>query len=417
MSRVTLFRLFLKHAVPTMLIAATCGPKSGGSQQGATRILVVRLDGIGDFILLTPFLRELRRNYPDANITLVVGKQVSQLAMSCPYVNETLILEPCPQEPIFSRPRNVIPFVRYLKYLTNFAESRLGGHIDIAIQPKWDADLDWATLLTFLSGADMRFGYSERTSHIKALCNLGHSLLFTHVIPPGIEQHEVDRNLGIIRSMGGTVNSATLEVWSSPEDKRKANAFFAERHLSGNEHLIAFGIGATQRRRQWPFYGDLIRSLASKFDFIPLLLAGVSDEELARSIKDVSPPAILVERTPLGAVASILSRCALFVGNDSGPMHLASAVGLPVVEISCHPVGGDPQNANSPDRFGPLARLKAIIRPRAVSENCLKGCVEDTPHCIAEICVEEVALAVMKLREQRRNVTQIDGKHQGITYV
>jgi len=396
MTALTRIRLFLRHAVPTLIMAGIHRRKGTGPPLDAPRILVTRLDGIGDFILTTPFLRELRRNYAHSHITLVVGRNSSNLAMACPHVNKVLFVDPDPAAPIFANPANFIPFVKYLQYLSDFADCHLAGRIDMAIQPRWDVDISWATLLTVLSGAPRRVGYTEKTSLVKSWCNFGHNLLFTEVIQPGIGQHESERNFDIIRYLGGAVESGAPEVWWQPEDQQQAEAFLGRENLSDAINLIVFGIGATQRRRQWPYYGELIRLLALELDFIPLLVAGPGEKELVDVIKAKSPSAVVMA-IPLGPVAYILSRCTLFVGNDSGPMHLAAALGLAVVEISCHPVGGDPQHANSPDRFGPLASRKSIMRPQALSEKCRSGCVEDIPHCITGIRPEEVASAVMGL--------------------
>ncbi len=152
MDEVDLFRLFLRHSVLTSIVAAMRRRKGAVSLPGAPRILVTRSDGIGDFVMMTPFLRELRRSYPHSRITLVVGKNSFQLAQACPYVNEVLFLDPGPREPIVAKPKNLVPFVRYLEYLVAFADRHLAGQIDIAIQPRWDVDVEWATLVTLLSG-------------------------------------------------------------------------------------------------------------------------------------------------------------------------------------------------------------------------------------------------------------------------
>jgi ADP-heptose:LPS heptosyltransferase len=389
--------LLLKHAVPTLLLAAFHRSRRPGPLPDAPRILVTRLDGIGDFVLLTPFLRELRRNYPTSTITLAVGRNASDLAKTCPYVDKVLFLDRCPNDRIVTRPQNLIPFVRYLRYLTSFAARHFAGEIDLAIQPKWDADPEFATLLTVLSRAPRRVGYTERASPIKGWCNFGQNLLFTDVLPAGEIQHEAKRSLDIIRYLGGFVENTLPESWPTPTDAGRAGAFLKERGLSGGKPLMAFGVGGSHARRHWPFYGELIRLLSSQIDVHALLLAGPGEERLVSRIKELSPSAIIVEQLPLGALASLLSRCILFVGNDSGPMHLAAAAQRPIIELSCHPVGGDPTHCNSPDRFGPMAEKKTIIRSRSASDDCRDGCVADTPHCIANIRPEEVASAVLEL--------------------
>lgn len=391
------FALFAKHAVPCLAIAAFHRSKASAAAQHPPRILVTRIAGIGDFVLLTPFLRELRRNFPSSHITLVVGRNSIQLAKSCPHVDEVLSLDPGPRERIITQPRNVIPFLKYLWYVNDFAKQHFAGRIDVAIQPCWDADTEWATLLTVLSGAATRIGYSEKASRQKSFSNFGQDLLFTDVMPPGPEQHESERSLDVLRRLGGTVEDSSSEIWWQPEEELEADAFLAQQGLLRDRNLFAFGIGAGHGRRLWPFYAELIDLLSREFNFVPLLLAGRGEEGLIEVIRHSSPRAVPLTDMPLGSVAAVLSRCALFVGNDSGPMHIAAAAGLPVVEISCHPLGADPAHPNSPERFGPLARRRTILQPRPASENCRRSCIEDIAHCISLISPEDVAAAVAEL--------------------
>lgn len=387
--------LLLKHAFPTLLLAAASTRKSV-AQPGAPRILLTRLDGIGDFVLFTPFLRELRRNYPNSAITLVVGRNSSELATACPHVNRVLVLKRCPNDRIVTRPWNIAPFVRYLNYLAAFTRRELAGKVDLAIQPKWDADPEFATLVTVLSGAPRTVGYAERASVIKSWCNFGQDRLFTDLLPGSSTKHETERNLDIIRYLGGSVSSSAAENWWTAEDRVLVDAFLSERLGRSVNPLVAFGVGGTQGRRHWPYYGELIQILSAALDFTPIILAGAQDRLLVERIKRVSPSAVIADQLPLRVVACLLSQCVLFIGNDSGPMHLAAASHCPTIEISCHPLGADPAHGNSPDRFRPLAERVVILRPAAASKDCRSGCVAETPHCIANISPEEVSDAALK---------------------
>ena len=381
----------LKYSVPALAVAGLRrSPKSvsSASNRQPPRILVVKIDAMGDFILSTPFFRELRRNYRDSKITLVVGDNVSELALPCPYVDAVLPL----------RLRRQTPLTRHLKYVMNFADQHLSGQFDLAIQPRWDIDTDWATLTAFLSKAERIIGFTEKTSGMKSRANFGYNGLFTETLPPGPERHESDRALDILRYLGGSISSRSPELWLLPEDQRQADNFLQEKKLLNvKQSLIAFGIGASSARRQWPFYARLMRTLSGSFPFAPMLLAGPGEAELVRGIAAEIPNAVVVQQLPLRVVSAILSRCNLFIGNDSGPMHLASAVGLPVIEISCHPLDGDPGHANSPGRFGPLVSPSVVIQPKTFSGDCRGGCKQYVPHCIATISPEDVASAAIKL--------------------
>lgn len=388
--------LLLKHALPTLWVARRVRPTPTAPAQDPPGILVTCLAGIGDFVLLTPFLRELRRNQRQAVITLVVSPNSAPLAIACPHVDRVLTLERGPSDPILSRPRNFGPFVDYLRYLSSFARRELAGRIDLAIQPKWDADPEFATLLAVLSQARQRVGYEERTSATKRWCNFGQDRLFTDLLPANGVKHETERGLDVLRYLGGTVEQSTPELWTTADDERNAASFLAQQGVPSGLPMVAFGIGGTQGRRHWPHFGELIESLHPRLAFTPVLLAGPSDGPLVERIVAAMPTAVVANNLPLTTVICLLSRCAVFVGNDSGPMHLAAAARCPVVEISCHPLGADPAHGNSPERFGPVTDRKTILRPTPASAQCSHGCVAAVAHCIANVAVDDVASAVLQ---------------------
>lgn len=389
-----------RYSLPTLLLAALVPRrKPVGPAPAPPRILVALLESIiGDFILDTPFLRELRRCYPDSHITLVVGRKVQQLAAACPYVDEAIGVGYSPKIAEFPNPlRYFFATARYLKDLVASTKQRFGGCIDIAILPRWDWEAEGGPLLAFFSGAPRTVAYSEKTSDWKRWCNFGQDTLFTDVLAPGTEPHEAKRGLNIVRYLGGSVESTAPEIWWLPEDRLEAERFLSAHQLPGADPVIAFGVGASGARRHWPYFTDLIRLLAGAVKFTPILLAGPGEEHLVAPILAATPSAAVLQGAPLRVVAAILSRCSLFVGNDSGPMHLAAAAGLPVVEISCHAVGGDAGHRNSPVRYGPLAAHTTIVRPKAFLGDCQGGCTKDTAHCITTVSAQEVASAALDL--------------------
>jgi len=102
-------------------------------------------------------------------------------------------------------------------------------------------------------------------------------------------------------------------------------------------------------------------------------------------------------RTTLRQAAALMQRCALYVGNDTGPMHLAAAAGLRVVEISCHPRDGSRAHPQSPARFGPWRVPHAILQPHAPTAPCTNTCIAEAPHCILNVQVDSVKDAVERL--------------------
>ena len=105
----------------------------------------------------------------------------------------------------------------------------------------------------------------------------------------------------------------------------------------------------------------------------------------------------VVGKATLRQTGAFLKRCHLYVGNDAGPMHLAVAAGVPVIEISCHPLDGSQWHPNSPKRFGPWGVLHRVLQPLNALVPCSEGCIADRAHCILDISVEQVKQAISSL--------------------
>ena len=179
-------------------------------------ILIVRTDEIGDIILTTPFFRELRRNYLDARIVLVVKPAVYNLVELCPYVNEIKC---------FKSKKQRFCFFSNLFHAYQFAvKELLPKNFDLAIVPRWDSDVAYfAGPLVFFSGACRRVAYSEHVSAEKEILDYGCDNYYTDLVPsrPGVV-HEVERNLDVLRYLGCSIEKKDLEIWINDSDIKKA---------------------------------------------------------------------------------------------------------------------------------------------------------------------------------------------------
>jgi heptosyltransferase-2 len=161
--------------------------------------------------------------------------------------------------------------------------------------------------------------------------------------------------------------------------------------------LIGVAVGAAQARRQWPVdrYAAVIEALSLSGSTAVLL--GSPDEarlgrEMVAQLGGVAPVVDLIGRISLRQVAAVVSRCELFIGNDSGLGHVAAAVGTPTVVISCHPVGAPADHVNAPERYQPIGGRSIVVQPALPrTADCSRGCIPaDEPCCITQVSVEEV---------------------------
>ena len=197
------------------------------------RVLLVRVDEIGDVVLTTPLIRELRKNLPHAWITLVVKPEVYNLIETCPYVNEVLVYDwnVCGQK------RNLIRHFRILKLALLRLWKR---NFDLAILPRWDCDYYHSSFLAYLSGAKARVAYSEEVTTYKRMLNKGYDKLFTHVLTDNYLKHEVEHNLEVITFLRGNIDDDRLELWVDKEDERSAQALLNKDEMKKNVFFIDF---------------------------------------------------------------------------------------------------------------------------------------------------------------------------------
>lgn len=380
---------FIRHTLLVLIlgsIAAWTRPRrtSAGHE---LRVLIIRRDGIGDFVLTTPFLRELRRSLPEANITLLVGRNARDLAATCPYADAVQTI------PL----RNLT--LGELLGLIKFARTNLRGQFDLVLLPRWDVDMYWSTLIACLSGAPRIIAYTRKTSVLKAARNWGYDKLLSDPLPPGDSPHEIDRALALATYLGGRIDSRAMEVWPTGADKIEADRYF---ELAGDavhpRPWVALGIGASNGRKVWPWFGELLAALKQRMTFTPLAFVSSDELEITSRLREAMPECFLVSQ-PLRVTAVILSRCEIFVGNDSGLLHIAAAVGLPTVQISCHPRDGEPTHENSPARFGHVGNNGRAVQPTSGLDSCSDSCVEDFPHCISLVTPQQVMSAIESLIE------------------
>jgi heptosyltransferase-2 len=362
------------------------------------RVLVVRLDEIGDIVMMSAFLRELRRQLPQAYIALMVKPSVYPLLELCPYVDATLVYRWVI--------RRYVGHLQRLWDILRLAQRELWPRqFDLTITPRWDADLYHADFVAYFSGAPWRVGYAERLPMPGWERMRGADILFTHVVTDETVRHEIERSLEIIRFLGRTVADDKLELWLSAQDEALAAELLARHGAQATDVLIALCPGAGAPKRWWPIerFSELAWWLQQTVPRVRLVvIGGPGEERLGQTLEQRLGETVInaVGRTTLRQTAALLKHCCLYVGSDSGPMHMAAALGKPVVEISCHPQDGAPSHANSPLRFGPWRVPQRVLQPTHALPPCQDGCDALEPHCILDITVAHVQQAILDLKPE-----------------
>jgi ADP-heptose:LPS heptosyltransferase len=349
----------------------------------AHEILVIRPDEIGDVVLTSPFLRELRRAAPHARITLLVKPACLELVEHCPHVDSVHAFE------FGGRARLLLDVWRL-----RLSHLPLRG-FDLVLLPRCDIDWYNSELIAHLL-AGRGAVVVHRGSHLSAsLRGTGRRHMFpTEVYSnPGIA-HEATQPLRFLEWCGAsTIDNARLELWIPDVDRSAARARLA-RDLPRQAPLVVIHpSGGRSRLKQWPVerFRHLLEQL--KLETIcNFLIVGGKDEdwiEVEFSMAVCERVALAVGRFTLRQLGAVLADAQLFVGGDSGPMHLAAAAGTAVVAIL---------GSTSEVRFGPRGNLCHVVSLRypcnpdvlGTFEARCSSCRFAEPRCLTELPVEAV---------------------------
>lgn len=320
------------------------------------RLLVVRYDGMGDLVVMTGFLRELRHAAPRAKISLLIRSEWGALMQANPYVDELLTFKAAayPTYQQLRRHRDAMAFARQELWPRRF---------EAALVPQTDFSFYDARLLAYFSGAPVRIGWADPAVTDAS----GGRSLMTRQIPLAGQMHEADKGYAFLEALGGPVRERRLELHWNSTAEGVGSELAARLKVSGCR-LVAIGLGASQANKLWPVerFIEVARDLAAR---MPVRFVGIGGDDLVKQGERLEAglgdrAVSLAGKLPLPQTAALLARCDLFVGCDSGPMHVAAAVGTPVVSLSGCPEDAPPTYSAHPGRIGPYCVKRRVVQPK-----------------------------------------------------
>ena len=333
------------------------------------RILVIKLRAVGDVVLATPVPRNLRLAYPSARIDFLTEPESAGILRTLPEVDEVVLFDRRQVEaagPLGASKQG-------LELIRRIRERNYDLVFDLFGNPR-------TALVTRLSGAKWRVGFDWR----------GRKRAYNVVVPSRADQvHEVDFNLDALRWLGIKVETSQPRVVVTPEAEAEADAFFRESGLEPGRVLALNAAGGWVTKR-WPVprFAEVARRVSEEFGLKSLILWGPGELELAeRLVELIGEAAVALPQTDLIGLAAYLKRSRLLLTNDSGPMHLAAAVGTPVVAIF---------GPTNPRLQGPYGNGHVVVRNEEL--DCL-GCNLtrcDHRSCMVGLSVETVFEAVRR---------------------
>jgi heptosyltransferase-1 len=325
------------------------------------RILIVKLGALGDVVHAIPVAAALRRAFPSARIDWLVGAKHREILDLVPVIDRRLVMNDS----------------RMISAIRELRESRYDVAIDLQ-------GLIKSAALARASGAPRVIGFTSRYARERLA-----SWFYTETHDPGgggmyhiDERHVVYTNLGVLETLGLTVSTPEF-----PIDRVDSPAAADVAQKTGGRYAILNPGAAWPNKRWMPArFGALAAGLRASHGLASVVTWGPGEETIAREVVEQSSgAAVLAPKTTIADVVALARGAALYVSGDTGPAHIAAAVGTPIVGI---------YGPTRPTRNGPLASADITVSRSDVCQcHHLRQCRLETM-CLESIDVAEVAAAV-----------------------
>ncbi len=330
------------------------------------RILITRTDRLGDVVLSTPAIRLVRRQYPDAYIAFMVKPENREIVAGNPHLDEVIT---------YDKRRTHKGLLRTIIFALKLRKKKFDTAI--ALHPT-----NRVHIMLFAAGIPARIGYDRKMSRLL-------TRRMPHRKQEGLK-HEVDYNFDLLAFAGITVKDADRRPYITvlPEYKKRAEHIMETSGITDN--IVAIHAGASCPSKRWPpgRFSRVADALAAKRGACIVLVGGKESGTFNHLvISEMRRPAIdLTGKLTIGELAAFFTRCRLLISNDSGPVHVAVAVGTPVISIF-----GRRDTGLSPLRWGPLGKKDVVFHKNVgctecLAHNCLKGFA-----CLKAVTVDEIS--------------------------
>lgn len=329
-------------------------------------LLVVKLRYLGDVLLATPALNAIKTAWPAARLTMLVNRGTEEVVKGNPNVDDVLVLD---RGPLLSQFRFALALRR----------PRYDAVVDLT-------DGDRAAFLSWMSRAPVRIGFNQE-GRWRGIC-------YTSVVRPGPEVvHRTDRDCAALAPLGLREKPGPPRLCIDRQDHEAADKLLKRIGVDETRPFAVLQPGARYWFKAWPpeRFAQLADYLAETYGHQVLIGGSGQERQLAEAIRDMtkSRPAVVAGETSVKQLAAVLKRAVLFVGNDTGAMHIAAAMGTPVVALF---------GPSNPLEWGPRGGAVEILYKGLDCRVCFHPtCRRGEGNCMRLISIEEVYAAVRRI--------------------
>lgn len=333
------------------------------NKESTRNILVIALKRGGDTILSIPTYRAIKESLPNSRITVFANTYIKEILDRIEYIDNIVVFE---NEMSFSQKAGIV------KKLSR-------NQFDLAVDLTCDYTFEGA-LWTYLSGAAYRVGYNTRRR----------GFLFNRAVKHERKSiHVIDEILDIVKTISLDTQDKSLEISAYKEALETTRQFLRERNVKDEDLLIGIHAGGYYPTQRWSGkrFADVADKVIEKYKARVILMGGPKDEGLISQIeKNMTNKPLIFLNQPIRNLLAILQLCHLLICNNSGPLHMATALGTPTVST---------MGPTIPERWWPHGQGHVVIRKNLPCMPCNEGhCRLKTFDCIRLITIEEVFKAV-----------------------
>ncbi len=328
------------------------------------RILVMRLDRLGDVVLSTPLLHALRQEYPHAFIAMMVRAACQDVIEGHPCLNEVIVYDKEKAQ------RGAFATFQFARKLRSYAFDTV-----LVLHPS-----NRSHWIAFLSGIPNRVGFNRKSGW-----------LLTRRLPHEKQEgkkHEAAYTLEMLEAFGIKPALTQPQIAVSPRAARQVDLLLEKEGLT-QQRLVAIHPSASCVSKRWmpDRFAQVAQRLIESHNARICLIAGPEDLPYATAMAAAmrQPVLNLAGRLTVAELAALLKRSAVLISNDSGPVHVAAAVGTPVVDIF-----GRNQSGLSPLRWGPLGKGHIVLHKEVGCVTCLAHNCDIGFLCLTTLSVDEV---------------------------
>ena len=338
------------------------------------KILVVRTDRIGDLLLSTPAIRALREVFPSSHIAIMVSPYTKELAKQNPDLDEVII---------YDKERGLKNTLRFIWLLR-----KKRFDITFILSPKTRNNV-----IIFLAGILMRVSYDIKWGYL-ANIRIAHR----RHLP---EKHEIEYNLDFVRALGIDISKASEKLVLNVEKKDEdyISSFFKKKGIKQDAAVVIVHPGSTALPKKWPVdrFAEVSDELSKRKCKIIVIGANNEANTSFGMMSLMKNDAIdITGKFNLKQLSALLKRSNLLISNDSGPMHIATAVGTPMVIIF-----GRTEGSLGPKRWGPTQGNCIILQKDIGCRVCKADKCERDFECLKAVRVDEVVQASERLLKKK----------------